>query len=256
MKTMKIKYLFKVAFLLIFTITFNSCSSDEKPMNPLDDRVFTTNDDTDFFINFDGTVNLIISGTFQNNANFGNEINRGFVYGTSSTPLVSANNTSNVSGSSSAATGYIEGLTSNQTYYIRGYFEYDDGTFFYGNEIQASTNIDASANRDLTLAIESDAFLIQTNFITVTLNINDIMKEIPVEFGVEYSVNSDFTNSSTNEVEGFNGVHNKGVILTTSYSVVAEPLTFGTQYFFRPYAKYADNTVTNGGISTASFTTN
>jgi hypothetical protein len=241
--------------LSIITLTF-SCSNDDDMTPPADNRSFTTNTTTDFFINFDNTVNLIVSGTFQSDANFGNEINRGFVYGTSSNPLVSNNNTSNVGGSSSAATGYIEGLTSNQTYYIRGYFEYDDGTFFYGNEIQTSTDIDASTSRDLTLAIESDAFLIQTNFITVTLNINDVMKEMPIEFGVEYSVNSDFTNSSTNEVNGYNGVHNEGVILTTSYSAVAEPLTFGTLYYFRPYAKYADNTVTNGGTSTASFTTN
>ena len=241
--------------LSVITLTF-SCSNDDDTNSPTDNRSFTTNTTTDFFINFNGTVNLIVSGTFQNDANFGNEINRGFVYGTSSNPLVSTNNTSNVSGSSSAATGYIQGLTSGQTYYIRGYFEYDDGTFFYGNEIQASTDIDTSANRGLTLAIESDAFLIQTNFITVTLNINDVIKEMPVEFGVEYSVNSDFTNSSTNEVEGFIGVHNEGVILTTSYSAVAEPLTSGTLYYFRPYAKYADNVVTNGGTSTASFTTN
>ena len=250
------KNFLKVSLFFLSIVSLVSCSNDDDTNSPTDNRSFTTNTTTDFFINMDGTVNLIVSGAFQNDANFGNEINRGFVFGTSSNPQVSANNTSNVDGSSSAATGYIEGLTSGQTYYIRGYFEYDDGTFFYGNEIQASTDVDASASRDLTLAIESDAFLIQTNFITVTLNINDVMKEMPVEVGIEYSINSDFTNSSTNEVEGFNGVHNEGVILTTSYSAVAEPLTSGTLYYFRPYAKYADNTVTNGVTSTASFTTN
>ncbi|WP_179317930.1 hypothetical protein [Winogradskyella undariae] len=254
---MKIKNLFKtVICLLTLSLTY-SCSSDDDSMNPpTDNSNFTTNSNTDFFINFDGTVNLIVSGTFQEDSGFGTVTDRGFVYGTSSNPEVGANNTSGISGSNSDATGYIENLTSGQTYFIRGYFEYSDGTYFYGNEIQASTDVDASASRDLTLAIESDAFLIQINFITVTLNINDVMKEMPVEVGIEYSINSDFTNSSTNEVEGFNGVHNESVILTTSYSAVAEPLMSGTQYYFRPYAKYADNTVTNGGTSTASFTTN
>ncbi len=245
-----------VLFCLSMTIVF-SCHSDSDSVNPpTDNKYFTTNASTDFFINFDGTVNLIVSGAFQDDVDFGNVTNRGFVFGTSSNPEVGFNNTSVVYGGSSEATGYIENLTSGQTYFIRGYFEYSDGTFFYGNEIQESTDVDASDSRDVTLDIESEAFLIQQNFITVTFSINDVIKQMPVEIGVEYSVNSDFTNSSTNEVESFDGVHNQGDIVITSYSVVAEPLMSGTQYHFRPYVKYADNTVTNGGNSTASFTTN
>ncbi|MDO6745468.1 hypothetical protein Q4553_12880 [Tenacibaculum soleae] len=250
------KNFLKVSLFFLSIVSLVSCSSDDDTMNPIDNRVFAINSDIDYFINFDGTVNLIVSGTFQDDANFGNVTNRGFVYGTSSNPQVSTNNTSNVDGSSSAATGYIEGLTSGQTYYIRGYFEYDDGSFFYGNEIQATTDVDASTSRNVTLDIESDAFLIQTDFITVTLNINNVVKEMPIELGVEYSVNIDFTNSSTNAVENFDGIHNEGTIVITSYSAVAEPLMSGTQYYFRPYVKYADNTVTNGGTSTATFTTN
>ncbi|QXP65756.1 hypothetical protein [Polaribacter sp. AHE13PA] len=254
---MKIKNLFKtVICLLTLSLTF-SCSSDDDSMKPpTDNSNFTTNSNTDFFINFDGTVNLIVSGTFQEDSGFGTVTDRGFVYGTSSNPEVGANNTSGISGNNSDATGYIENLTSGQTYFIRGYFEYSDGTHFYGNEIQASTDVDASTSRNVTLDIESDAFLIQTDFITVTLNINNVVKEMPIEFGVEYSVNSDFTNSSTNAIENFDGIHNEGTIVITSYSAVAEPLMSGTQYYFRPYVKYADNTVTNGGTSIANFATN
>lgn len=243
--------------LAVITMTVSCSSDDDSNPTPVDTRNFTTNSNTDSFINSDGTVNLTISGEFQDgDISFGTVVSRGFAYGTSSNPVVGSNNTSGISGSNSDTTGYIENLTSGRTYYIRGYFEYSDGTYFYGNEIQASTDVDASASRAVTLDIESDAFLIQTNFITVDLNINNVVKEMPVEIGVEYSINSDFTNSSTNAVDSFDGIHNEGVIVVTSYSAVAEPLTTGTQYYFRPYAKYADNTVTNGGTSTATFTTN
>ena len=253
---MSMKNLIRTVFIFLSVISFLGCSNDDETINPIDNREFAINNETDYFINTDGTINLFVSAKIQDIGNFGNTINRGFVYGTSSNPEVSSNNTSLAVADFDSITGNIEGLTSGQTYYIRGYFEYDDGTFFYGNEIQTSTNIDASTSRDVTLDIESEAFLIQTNFITVILNINNVIKEMPVEVGMEYSVNSDFTSSNTNVVEGFNGIHNKGVILITSYSVVAESLTLGTQYYFRPYVKYADNTITNGGASTISFTTN
>ena len=48
----------------------------------------------------------------------------------------------------------------------------------------------------------------------------------------------------------------------TGYSILGSilmsvrPVLPNTKYYFRPYAKYADNTVTNGGISTATMTTN
>lgn len=241
--------------LSIIVISY-SCSSDDDAMNPIDNRVFNINNNTGYFINLDETVNLIVSATIQDDGNFGDVINRGIAYGTSSKPEVGSNNISVASGSFDSISGYIKGLTKGLTYFIRGYFEYSDGTFFYGNEIQASTDVEASTSRDLTLTIESQAVLIQVDFITVTLNINDVMKEMPVEIGIEYSINNDFTNSSTNSVGNFDGIHNQGNIVVTSYSAVAESLLSKTQYYFRPYAKYADGTVTNGGTSTASFTTN
>ena len=84
---MKTKNLIKtVICLLTLTLTFG-CSSDDDSMNPpTDNSSFTTNATTDFFINFDGTVNLIVSGTFQEDSDFGTVTDRGFVYGTSSNP--------------------------------------------------------------------------------------------------------------------------------------------------------------------------
>ncbi|MFD1015109.1 hypothetical protein [Winogradskyella rapida] len=250
------KNLIKTVFIFLTAISIVGCSNDDETLNPVDDRSFTTNATTDFFINKDGTVNISVSGTLQDNGSIGNVINRGFVYGMSSQPEVNPNNTAMALGEFDSVTGYIEGLTPTANYFIRGYFEYDDGTFFYGNEMQVSTDIDASTNRTISLDLESEAFLIQTNFITVTININAVEKEMPIEVGVEYSLSSDFSNSSSNAVENFSGAHNQGTIVVTSYSAVAEPLQSETLYYFRPYAKYADETFTNGGTSTASFTTN
>lgn len=46
-----------------------------------------------------------------------------------------------------------------------------------------------------------------------------------------------------------------GNIFITTYSEFVTGLTSNTLYYFRPYAKYADGTKTNGGTSTAFFTT-
>jgi len=232
-----------------------SCTKDDEEILPTDDRSFITDATTDYFINIDGSINLSVSGTFSKEDEFGARIEKGFVFGTASKPEVGTNNTVILEGSSSAATGYIKNLPSGKSYFIRGYFKYDDGTFFYGDEIEVSADIDASAEREVTLTIESSAYLIQLDFVTVNLNINNIIKEMPIEIGVEYSEDNDFSNSSRNKADYFDGAHNKGEIVVKSYQAVAEPLESGTTYYFRPYAKYADGKVSNGGTSSATFTT-
>jgi hypothetical protein len=252
----KKKLLRNLICLSIVVLSYSCSNNDDDVVLPIDDRSFIIDTFTDYFINKNGSVNISLSATYTLNSDFGNTSDIGFVYGTSTNPEVSTNNTAGLSGTFSTATGYVGNLTNGQTYFIRGYFKYDNGTFFYGDEIQVSTDIDASSERDVTLDIEPDAYLIQVDFITVDMNINNVIKEMPVEIGVEYSLNSNFSNSNRNSSEYFDGVHNKGEIVTTSYQVVAEPLQSGTTYYFRPFAKYADNTITNGGTSTASFTTN
>ena len=238
------------------TVTNGGISSASFTINSADNRAFSINSDIDYFINADGTVNLIVSGTFQDDVNFGYVTNRGFVFGTLSNPEVSNNNTSNVGGSSSNATGYIENLTSGQIYYVRGYFEMNDGSYFYGSEIQASTAFDASTTRTITIEIESTPFFISQTEITPKINLSNVTKEVPTEIGYEYSINSDFSNSISKKIANYSGTHNKGILVVTSYSSeLITGLNTSTTYYFRPYVKYADNTVTNGGPSTASFTT-
>ncbi|WP_418514039.1 hypothetical protein [Corallibacter sp.] len=257
---MKTKNLFKTVICLLTLILTFSCSSDDDSSNPpADNRSIIINPATDYFINIDGTVNFTLTGTaLTGSTGSGNLLNEGVVYGTSSNPDIDTDNTAPFffAGGVNEILARLNDLTLGTTYFARGYFEYDNGDVFYGDQIQFSTDIDASSERAVTMDIEPEAFLIQVDFITVDININDVEKEMPVEIGVEYSVNSDFSNSSMAQPDNYEGLHNNGEIAITSYSVVAEPLQSGTQYYFRPYAKYADETITNGGTSTATFTTN
>ncbi len=250
MKTMK-NALRTVLCLTVLTLAL-SCSNDDDVTALGIQRSFTTNADTDFLINSDGTVNLMVSGAFQDTSPSSSVTSRGFVYGASTNTEVSETNTVVAIGPQNSVTGDIINLPSGQTYYIRGYFEMSDGTYFYGNEIQSSTDVDASSTRTITMEMESDPFFISQTEVTPTVNLSDIAKEMPMEIGYEYSVNDDFSSSTLKDIEGY-----QGNILTTSYaSELITGLTASTTYYFRPYAKYADGTVTNGGTSSASFTTN
>ncbi|MDY8134469.1 hypothetical protein [Aquimarina sp. 2201CG5-10] len=229
-----------------------SCSNDDDNATPIDDRNFTTNAETDFFINRDGTVNLTISGSFKDgNSSFGSVLSRGFVYGTTSNTEVNANNTVVAAGPQDMLTGAIQNLPSGQTYFIRGYFEMSDNTYFYGNEIQASTNVNASTIRTLVMEMEPTPFFVSSTEITPQINVTEIQKESPTEIGFEYSLNNDFSNST---ILLYTGPAQN--IRITSYQEVISGLTSSTTYHIRPYAKYADGTITNGGTSTVSITTN
>ena len=253
------KKLMKPILLFFGIAIFVSCSSsDDGETIPTDTRSFTTDANTDFFINSDGTVDLTVTGEFKDgDLFFGSVVDRGFVYGTTSKPTVSTTNVANVDGASTAASGYIRNLDFGQNYFIRGYLKMDDGSYFYGNEIQASTDVDASTTRTITLEMEPDPFFISQTEVTPQLKLSNVAKELPMEIGYEYSLNSDFSNSTIKAIDDYSGAHNQGVILITSYaSEVISGLTAATTYYFRPYAKYKDDTVTNGGDSTVSFTTN
>lgn len=241
--------------LVIVTITFGCSSDDDNNIAPIDDRSFTTNTATDFFINHDGTINLMVSGAFTDLSPSSTVRSRGFVYGTTTNTEVNATNTVIAIGPQNSVTGNIQDLPSGRTYFIRGYFEMSDNSFFYGSEIQASTDVDASSTRSLKMEILSTPFFVNSNTITPTINITELEKESPKEIGIEYSLNSDFSNSSmksfTPTTSGFGGN-----IRVTDYSTVAiEGLTISTLYYMRPYAKYVDGTVTNGGTSTTSIST-
>ncbi|WP_445711561.1 hypothetical protein [Flavobacterium sp.] len=239
-----------VLCLAIATLTFSCSSDDDSNPTPMDERNFTTNTNPDFFINRDGTVNLTVTGEYTEDSSIGNVSEIGFVYGTNSNPEVNANNTVSAIGQNTVE-GEIRDLVSGQPYFIRGYLKMSDGSYFYGNEIQASTDVDASTTRSLIIDMKPTPFLTNTTLISVEFDVTEVTKESPTEIGVEYSLNSDFSNSSI----ALNNTIPGNVFITT-YSASAENLTSATTYHFRPYAKYADGTVSNGGTSTADFTTN
>ncbi len=246
---MKIRNLFKATLLCLFTIVYGSCSSDDNAPTP-DGRSFTTDATTDFFINRDGTINIIVTGKFTDPDIDSGVIRRGFVYGTTSKPEVNANNTVPATGlNNDSEIGTFYNLDAGQTIFVRGFFEYGDGTFFYGNEIQTTTDVDATNTRSITMVIDPDLISQNSQGITPELKVTALEKESPIEIGYEYSINNDFSNSTVT-LKNITG--SVGVI---SYSKLIEGLTSSTVYYFRPYAKYADGTITNGGNSTESFTT-
>ena len=248
---MKIINFFKtVICLLTLTLTF-SCSSDDNSMEPIDTRSFITDSNVDYFINRDGTADIIVTGEYvdPDSSNFGGDVvNRGFVYGTTSNPVINSNNTESALGSN-PVNATFGNLDAGQSIFIRGFFEMSDGTYFYGNEIQVSTTIDASSTRSIAMTIRPDLFFQNSDGITPELDVTAIEKESPVDIGFEYSVNEDFSDSAVTL-----DVDMPGNIFLTTYSEFIEGITSDTVYYFRPYAKYTDGTITNGGTSSATFT--
>ena len=261
---MLFKNLYKTVIALsIALITLNSCSKNEDN-SIIDNRSIVTNTDVDFFINIDGTVNLVVSGTFNNTTDdlitFGNIQSRGFVFGTSSKQIANSTNTLVLIGPNPLI-GYITNLPRGENYFIRGFFKMDDGTYFYGNEIQVSTDLDASTSRTISLEIEATPFFLSRTEVTPTINISNLTKEVPTEIGYEYSVKNDFSDSIIKNINSYDGATfwdlQQTVLLTQSYTTeVITGLTPSTTYYFRAYAKYADGDITHGGSTTVIFTTN
>lgn len=234
--------------LSIIALTF-SCSTDDE-IKPIDDRSFITDTKTDFFINRDGTINITVTGEFTDLGIAGDVKRRGFVYGTTKNPEVNANNTETSLGNDPMYTTF-RNLKAGEIFFIRGFFEMSDGSFFYGNEIEASTDVNAKNSRSISMTIKPKLFFKNSEGITPEIDVTAIEKESPIEIGFEYSVNQNFSNSSITIDRDL-----KGNVFLTTYSEFIEDLAPGTMYYFKPYAKYADGTVSNGGTSSATFTTN
>ena len=242
------KSLLKVVLFSLCVLTLISCSKDETPQLQ-DTRSFVTNEEVDFFINRNGTVDLIVTGNYIDDGTFGEVIQRGFVYGNTSLPIIGNDNTETALGAIPVHATLGE-LPFGKTFYIRGYFELSDGTFFYGDEIMASTEVDATQTRSVMMAMEPEAYMIHYTWLTPILSITELLKESPAEIGFEYSLKNDFSNSEVVLEQDL-----KGSLHINSYSEAIENLTSGTKYYIRPYAKYADGAVTNGGNSVVSFIT-
>jgi hypothetical protein len=191
-----IKHLIKtLIFVSILTLSFSCSNNDDNNITKTDSRQFLTNDTTDFFINRDGTVNILVTGEFTDSGIAGDVTRRGFVYGTASNPEANDNNTVTASGPNPVHATFMN-LDAGNSIFIRGFFEMNDGTFFYGNEIQTSTDVDASSTRSIAMTIKPDLFFQNSEGITPELQVTAIEKESPIEIGFEYSLNQDFSNSS------------------------------------------------------------
>ena len=231
------------------TIAIFSCSSDDAVVR--DDRSFVTHTDVDYFINRNETVDIMLTGAFDDGSeDFGNIIRRAFVYGTASKPVVNTTNTVIAVGPGNVSAA-IKNLKRNTTYFIRGFLEMSDGSFFYGNEIQASTQVDASQSRSIVMEmITPKTIAIESTSIAAAMKVTELEKESPIELGIQYSLNSDFSDAMSLLADNL-----EGNVFVTSYFADASNLTPATDYYFRPYGKYADGSITNGGTSTITIRT-
>lgn len=244
MKGLRMKNLLLAVLLGFCGLVLFSCSSDDAVAT--DDRSFVTHADADYFINRDGTVKLKLTGAFDDGSeNLGNVVRRAFVYGTASKPTVNNTNTAIAVGPGNVR-ATIDHLERNSTYFIRGFLEMSDGSFFYGNEIQASTQIDVSNTRSIVIEmITPKSIAIESTSIAAAIKVIELEKESPIEIGLQYSLNKDFTDALTLLADNL-----EGNVFATSYFADASNLTPATDYYFRPYAKYADGSITYGGTHT------
>lgn len=262
------KNLFKKVMLFILTITIVSCSNNdeenlqtttdtniETPEPAKDTRSFVTDNNTDYFINRDGTVNITVNAAFNNGStDIGIVTKWGFVYSLTSKENANTNNTMHVSGlNKTTLTATFDNLLKGKTYFIRGFLKMKDDTYFYGNEIPVNTNIDAKDTRKLTLEVTNvlDVSLLGGSPVTPFITITNLTKESPKDIGFQYSLDNNFTKIITILFTDSN--FSKGHIYKKG--IDANDITPNTKYYFRPYAKYADGTVTNGGTSSISHTT-
>ncbi len=239
-----------MAVLLGFSaVVLFSCSGDDAVVK--DDRSFVTNTDTDYFINRDETVNIMLTGAFDDGSqDMGSVVRRAFVYGTTPNPVVSSGNTAIAIGPGNVS-ATLKNLKRNTTYFVRGFLEMSDGSFFYGNQIKASTQVDASQSRLIVMEmVTPKSIAIEATLINAAVKVLELEKESPVEVGVQYSLNSDFTDVVTLLADNL-----EGNVFVTSYFADATNLTPATKYYFRPYAKYADGSISHGGKDTIEITT-
>lgn len=239
---MKIEKRILSSFLKVFVllVLMASCSTDDdsgSSNESFNNASFETNSNPTSFIEGDGKVTLSVSGSY-NDGNI-TSVTRGFVYGTSTNPTVkSENNTVNAIGAGNEAKGKIEGLDQNTVYYIRGFIKSDMDDYFYGNEVKITT-AKQGGEKSIKMSINppTDAGIgIRNAFYLVT--IEEMTGEAPIEVGVQYSTQSDFTDFKT--------FSSQDEIVLGGHGINALFLNPSTTYYFRSYAKYKDDSVTVG----------
>ncbi|MEW7279621.1 hypothetical protein ABW636_13590 [Aquimarina sp. 2201CG1-2-11] len=240
------KFLLVIFKVLVLSVLIVSCSEedDSGSVNQnVADPSFVTNENPEAFIETDGTgkVTVKVTGSWSDGgvASTG----RGYVYGTSpDLKVVSGSLTVEPDGDGNAD---IKELDQNTTYYIRGYIKKDDNSYFYGNEIKVTTP-KWEGERSIKMNLENPRK--GNRNIVVSLNIKEIEGNTPLEIGIEYSTSSDFSaskvaKSTANKIVA--GIYNVDVIFLTPV----------TKYYFRPYARYNDQKVDNGGNDKIEATT-
>ncbi|CAL2080138.1 hypothetical protein [Tenacibaculum sp. 190524A02b] len=259
-----IKYSF-IAFIALSV--FSSCSNDDNLVPPSEPEVVSNNDDTtnenvdhgesfvletktDFFINADGTVNILIKGKYNEGTN-PQIISRGIIYKEGTTTPENSDKTVLIFNNEEVNTA-IKELSKGKTYTIRGFLKDSKGKYTYSNSITASTDVDATTSRSLKLEFDSNKFspISLSTFeaeptIISWIKISKVLKEEPQEYGAEYSIHEDFSDAKVIYIDTTKNFNGTNYIVNNSDNIQTN-----TKYYVRPIAKYADGTLVKGAVST------
>lgn len=257
---MEIKKTLKtLSYLFILTLTLSCSNNHDSIVDEGQDQGslfkevdFVLKSQTDFFINRDQTITIKISGNLDTGVlPAGITITeQGLVYAKTSSPSIANGASTATINGGSEINGEIV-MDKNNVYFVRGYIKKSDNTYFYGNQIEVNTTIDASSSRTLVMNINTPSNIqISSTTIIAPIDLTKIEKESPTELGCQYSLNNDFSNASIALITPGNGDFRINL-----YQPEISNLTTNTVYYIRPYAKYADGTITNGGTNTITVTT-
>jgi len=227
--------------VFIFSVLITSCSSDDDSGSiPEKEASFVTDENPVAIIENDGSGKVTVKVTGRWDDGTVSPIERGYVYGTTPNLTVDSNSlTVKVTGNAETD---IKGLEQNTIYYIRGFIRKSDKEYFYGNEIEITTPKETRDDK-VTITIEQPSNLaIDIRNVLVRINVEEIIGKAPVEIGVEYSKESDFSNTEFKKSDETEVVKN-------SYDILVISLDPTTEYFIRPYVKYSDGSIENGGTS-------
>ncbi|CAL2093336.1 hypothetical protein [Tenacibaculum sp. 190524A02b] len=211
---------------------------------------FTLETDTDFFINRDETINILVKGKYNEGTN-PNIIIRGLVYAEGSTmpDPKKGHKTAFVSKDNKDVNAKVPSLPKGKVFTIRGYLVDNKGNYTFSNAITVSTNVDASTSRSLTFEFSSNKYFAinpttfePTSVIFSNVKFVEIIKEKPKYLGVEYSLKEDFSDAEILYISQNRTINNTG------YALFIKGLQTDTKYYLRPIAKYADGTVVKGTV--------
>ncbi|WP_170178568.1 hypothetical protein [Flammeovirga pectinis] len=220
-------------------ISFFSCNDNDDPdVTPTPEPYLTniTIDSIGFVLNEYESFNITVNGNYADNIS--NEVEEsGILLSTLVDGKIDDNTSLSVNLNTTDATfsHSYDNMDRTVTYYINTYVKGNDGVIYYGTsqKLTPSATIlhDQRALTFSNLSTLTNAY----DYVSVRIGADIVLiGEIPTTYGLEYSINKEFTNSSKS-------IEDEDLIYQNSISANAIELSVSTKYYVRIYAIYDDN---------------